>query len=150
MYEIVTTGALVVGGGGAASRAAIEASKFAQTAIAVDGVYGRAGTTTTGMGGMNVALGNFDSRDNWKVHYEDTIKGGQYLNNQELVEVFAKLYPAVDTQWLKLRPKNGDWNLCLVSLGKNASQLPFFARCGLVRLCKDLAERGHSVAFTAV
>jgi fumarate reductase (CoM/CoB) subunit A len=90
MYDIVTTEVLVVGGGGAASRAAIEASKFAETAIAVDGVYGRAGTTTTGMGGMNVALGNFDPRDNWKVHYEDTIKGGQYLNNQELVEVFAK------------------------------------------------------------
>ncbi len=90
MYEIVTTGVLVVGGGGAASRAAIEASKFAQTAIAVDGVYGRAGTTTTGMGGMNVALGNFDPRDNWRVHYEDTIKGGQFLNNQELVEIFAK------------------------------------------------------------
>lgn len=90
MYEIITTEALVVGGGGAASRAAIEASKFAQTAIVVDGIYGRAGTTTTGMGGMNVALGNFDSRDNWRVHYEDTIKGGQYLNNQELVEIFAK------------------------------------------------------------
>lgn len=69
---------------------------------------------------------------------------------KELVKVFAKLYPAVDTQWLKSRPKNGDWNLCLVSLGKNTSQLPFFARCGLVRLYKDLAERGHSVAFTAV
>jgi succinate dehydrogenase/fumarate reductase flavoprotein subunit len=90
MYEIVMTDVLVVGGGGAASRAAIEASKFAQTGLVVDGVYGRAGTTTTGMGGMNVALGNFDSRDNWRVHYEDTIKGGQYLNNQELVEIFAK------------------------------------------------------------
>jgi succinate dehydrogenase/fumarate reductase flavoprotein subunit len=90
MYETVMVDVLVIGGGGAASRAAIEASKFAQTAIVVDGVFGRAGTTTTGMGGMNVALGNFDSRDNWKVHYEDTIKGGQYLNNQDLVEVFAK------------------------------------------------------------
>jgi fumarate reductase (CoM/CoB) subunit A len=90
MYETVMVEVLVIGGGGAACRAAIEASKFAQTAIVVDGVFGRAGTTTTGMGGMNVALGNFDSRDNWKVHYEDTIKGGQYLNNQDLVEVFAK------------------------------------------------------------
>lgn len=69
---------------------------------------------------------------------------------KKLVDVFTKYHPTVDTQWLKARPKNGDWNLCLVSLGKNASQLPFFARCGLVRLYKDLAERGHSVAFTAV
>ena len=65
-YGTVTTEVLVVGG--TASRAAIEASKFAQTGLVVDGVYGRAGTTT-GMGGMNVALGNFDSRDNWRVHY---------------------------------------------------------------------------------
>jgi fumarate reductase (CoM/CoB) subunit A len=90
MYEIVSTDVLVVGGGGAACRAAIEASQYAQTSLAVDGVFGRAGTTTTGMGGMNVALGNFDSRDNWRVHYDDTIKGGQYLNNQELAEIFAK------------------------------------------------------------
>jgi len=112
MYEIVTVDVLVVGGGGAASRAAIEASKIAQTAIAVDGVYGRAGTTTTGMGGMNVALGNFDSRDNWKVHYEDTIKGGQYLNNQELVEVFAKegidrIYDLEEYGMLFYRMENG-------------------------------------------
>jgi uncharacterized protein (TIGR04141 family) len=69
---------------------------------------------------------------------------------QKLVDVFAKYHPTVDTQWLKARPKNGDWNLCLVSLGKNALQLPFFARCGIVRLYKDLSERGHPVAFTAV
>lgn len=93
MVEVVPVEVLVVGGGGAASRAAIEASKGAQAAIAVDGVFGRAGTTTTGMGGMNVALGNFDERDNWRVHYEDTIQGGQYLNNQELVEVFTKEGP---------------------------------------------------------
>jgi fumarate reductase (CoM/CoB) subunit A len=112
MYEIVTSEVLVVGGGGAASRAAIEAQKFAQTAIVVDGVYGRAGTTTTGMGGMNVALGNYDSRDNWKIHYEDTIKGGQYLNNQELVEVFAKegidrIYDLEEYGMLFYRMENG-------------------------------------------
>jgi succinate dehydrogenase/fumarate reductase flavoprotein subunit len=89
-YSVVSADVLVVGGGGAASRAAVEASKSARTVIAVDGLFGRAGTTTTGMGGMNVALGNFDAQDNWRVHYEDTIRGGQYLNNQELVEIFAK------------------------------------------------------------
>jgi len=112
MVEIVPVEVLVVGGGGAASRSAIEASKYAQTAIAVDGVYGRAGTTTTGMGGMNVALGNFDPRDNWRVHYEDTIRGGQYLNNQELVEVFAKegierIYDLEEFGMLFYRMENG-------------------------------------------
>ena len=69
---------------------------------------------------------------------------------KKLGEVFAKYHPTADAQWLKARPKNGDWNMCLVSLGKNALQLPFFARCGIVRLYKDLSARGHPVAFTAV
>jgi uncharacterized protein (TIGR04141 family) len=69
---------------------------------------------------------------------------------KELSKVFAKVHPTIDAAWLSSRPRNSEWNLCLVSLGKNASQLPFFARCGLVRVYKDLTERGHSVAFTAV
>ncbi|HLK53610.1 MAG TPA: TIGR04141 family sporadically distributed protein [Candidatus Angelobacter sp.] len=69
---------------------------------------------------------------------------------KELVRVFSKFHPSIDTAWLDSRPRNGTWLLCMVSLGKNASQLPFFARCGLVRVYKELAERGHAVAFTAV
>lgn len=68
---------------------------------------------------------------------------------KELVKVFGKYHKNVDTSWLESRPRNGTWNLCLVSLGKNAMQLPFFARRSLVRAFKDLSERGHSVAFTA-
>jgi uncharacterized protein (TIGR04141 family) len=68
---------------------------------------------------------------------------------KELVKVFRKYHKAVDASWLDSRPRNGSWNLCLVSLGKNVMQLPFFARRSLVRAFKDLSERGHSVAFTA-
>lgn len=67
---------------------------------------------------------------------------------KELVKVFKKYHKTVDISWLDSRPRNGSWNLCLVSLGKNAMQLPFFARRSLVRAYKDLAERGHSVSFT--
>jgi uncharacterized protein (TIGR04141 family) len=69
---------------------------------------------------------------------------------RELIKVFRKVHPNTDRSWLDSRPRNGSWHLCMVSLGKNASQLPFFARCGLVRVYRELAERGHSVAFTAV
>jgi len=68
---------------------------------------------------------------------------------KELKKVFHKYHKDVDASWLDERPKNDAWNLCLVSLGKNAMQLPFFARRSLVRVFKDLSERGHNVLFTA-
>lgn len=68
---------------------------------------------------------------------------------QELIKVFKKQHKGEDTEWLKSKPRNSDWNLCLVSLGKSTSRLPFFARCAVVKLYKDLRERGHEVSFQA-
>ncbi len=62
----------------------------------------------------------------------------------------GKHSPKADTAWLDSRPRPGDLVLCLVSLGRTAAQLPFFAKCGLARLVKDLEGRGHSVAFLSV
>jgi uncharacterized protein (TIGR04141 family) len=62
----------------------------------------------------------------------------------------AKTHPGVNSTWLDARPRPGDWNLCLVSLGRPANALPFFAKCGLARLVRDLEERGHPVAYLDV
>jgi uncharacterized protein (TIGR04141 family) len=51
---------------------------------------------------------------------------------KKVIALFNKHYPTVDVEWLKSRPRQGDWNLCMVSLGKPATKLPFFAKCGLV------------------
>jgi uncharacterized protein (TIGR04141 family) len=64
--------------------------------------------------------------------------------------LFKKYHPQTDIEWLKSRPKQGEWNLCMVSLGKPANRLPFFAKCGLVKLHRDLSERGHTVPFIHV
>lgn len=69
---------------------------------------------------------------------------------RELAKVFRKYHPNADRTWLKSRPRNGEWKLCLVSLGKPARKLPFFAKCALVRIHRDLSERGHEVSFTDV
>jgi len=69
---------------------------------------------------------------------------------EELKKVFAKYHPKTDAEWLNSRPFNGDWNMCMVSLGREKDELPFFAKCGLWRLNKDLTERGHVVSFKAV
>jgi uncharacterized protein (TIGR04141 family) len=68
----------------------------------------------------------------------------------ELIKAFRKYHPTADTSWLKSRPDNGDRNLCMVSLGRPSAKLPFFAKCSLWRVHKDLTERGHKVFFTAV
>ena len=69
---------------------------------------------------------------------------------KELAKVLRKYHPAADRRWLDSRPRNGEWKLCLVSLGKPGRKLPFFAKCALVRLHRDLSERGHEVSFTDV
>jgi succinate dehydrogenase / fumarate reductase flavoprotein subunit len=45
-------------------------------------------------GGVAAALANVDDRDNWKVHFTDTMRGGQYLNNWRMAELHAKEAPA--------------------------------------------------------
>lgn len=69
---------------------------------------------------------------------------------EELAKVFKKYHPKTDVGWLKSRPENGDWKLCMVSLGRPAARLPFFAKCGLWRVHKGLTERGHQVFFVSV
>src|SRR5262249_16594533 len=56
------------------------------------GVVGK-GTKVMGEGGMAAALGNTDDRDNWRVHFSDTMRGGQYLNNWRMAELHAKEAP---------------------------------------------------------
>jgi len=68
----------------------------------------------------------------------------------KVVGLFKKHHPTADVEWLKSRPRQGDWNLCMVSLGRPAIKLPFFAKCGLVKLHKDLVEQGHAVSFIHV
>jgi uncharacterized protein (TIGR04141 family) len=69
---------------------------------------------------------------------------------KKLKEVFAKKYSAAPRDWLDHRPSNQDWSFCLVSLGRRAETLPFFAKCGLARVHKELTVRGHGVSFTVV
>src|SRR5579862_8587193 len=85
---------LVVGAGGAGLRAAIEASAAGcKTAVITKSLLGKAHTVMA-EGGMAAAMGNVDDRDNWRVHFADTMRGGQYLNNCRMAELHAKEAPA--------------------------------------------------------
>jgi succinate dehydrogenase / fumarate reductase flavoprotein subunit len=84
---------LIIGAGGAGLRAAVEASaNGAKTAVITKSLLGKAHTVMA-EGGVAAALSNVDERDNWKVHFSDTMRGGQYLNNWRMAELHAKEAP---------------------------------------------------------
>jgi succinate dehydrogenase / fumarate reductase, flavoprotein subunit len=85
---------LVIGAGGAGLRAAIEASAQGVTVgLVCKSLLGKAHTVMA-EGGIAAALANVDDRDNWEVHFTDTLRGGQYLNNWRMAELHAKESPA--------------------------------------------------------
>jgi succinate dehydrogenase / fumarate reductase flavoprotein subunit len=93
-YPIHEYDVLVVGAGGAGLRAAIEASAAGcKTAVITKSLLGKAHTVMA-EGGMAAAMGHVDDRDNWRVHFADTMRGGQYMNNCRMAELHAKEAPA--------------------------------------------------------
>lgn len=92
-YEVHSYDVLVIGAGGAGLRAAIEASNLGvKVGVVCKSLLGKAHTVMA-EGGMAAAMGNVDDRDNWRVHFADTMRGGQYLNNWRMAELHAKEAP---------------------------------------------------------
>ncbi|MCZ7606281.1 MAG: fumarate reductase/succinate dehydrogenase flavoprotein subunit [Planctomycetota bacterium] len=84
---------LVIGAGGAGLRAAIAcAAQGKNTGLVCKSLLGKAHTVMA-EGGMAAAMGNVDARDNWKVHFRDTMRGGKFLNNWRMAELHAKEAP---------------------------------------------------------
>ncbi|MGB2664768.1 MAG: fumarate reductase/succinate dehydrogenase flavoprotein subunit [Candidatus Acidiferrum sp.] len=85
---------LVIGAGGAGLRAAAEAATAgARVAVISKSLLGKAHTVMA-EGGIAAALANVDERDSWRVHFADTMRGGQYLNSWRMAELHAKEAPA--------------------------------------------------------
>ncbi len=91
-YDVV-----VIGAGGSGLRAAIEArARGLKTAIISKSLFGKAHTVMA-EGGAAAAMGNVNSKDNWMVHFRDTMRGGKFLNNPRMAELHAKEAP--DRVW---------------------------------------------------
>jgi succinate dehydrogenase / fumarate reductase flavoprotein subunit len=92
-FERLAYDVLVIGAGGAGLRAAIEAAACgAKVGVVCKSLLGKAHTVMA-EGGVAAALANVDDRDNWRVHFADTMRGGQYLNNWRMAELHAKEAP---------------------------------------------------------
>jgi succinate dehydrogenase / fumarate reductase flavoprotein subunit len=92
-FETFEYDVLVIGAGGAGLRAAIEASAAGvKVGLICKSLLGKAHTVMA-EGGVAAALANVDDRDSWKVHFADTMRGGQYVNNWRMAELHAKEAP---------------------------------------------------------
>ncbi|MBY0496106.1 MAG: fumarate reductase/succinate dehydrogenase flavoprotein subunit [Cyanobacteria bacterium] len=84
---------LIIGAGGAGLRAAIEAANAGvSVGLICKSLLGKAHTVMA-EGGMAAAMAHNDDRDSWKVHFADTMRGGQYVNNWRLAEIHAREAP---------------------------------------------------------
>src|SRR3954464_4351195 len=92
-YETHEHDVLVIGAGGAGLRAAIEASQAGvSVGLVCKSLLGKAHTVMA-EGGMAAALGNVEPKDNWKVHFRDTMRGGKMLNNWRMAQIHAQEAP---------------------------------------------------------
>jgi succinate dehydrogenase / fumarate reductase flavoprotein subunit len=92
-FETLEYDVLVIGAGGAGLRAAIEASAAGvKVGLICKSLLGKAHTVMA-EGGVAAALANVDDRDSWKVHFADTMRGGQYVNNWRMAELHAREAP---------------------------------------------------------
>src|SRR5687768_11707049 len=92
-FPVINHEVLIVGAGGAGLRAAIEASAGgARVGLVCKSLLGKAHTVMA-EGGIAAALANVDDRDSWSVHFADTMRGGQYVNNWRMAELHAKEAP---------------------------------------------------------
>ncbi len=91
-YDVV-----VIGAGGAGLRAVIEArERGLKVAVVCKSLFGKAHTVMA-EGGCAASMGNSNPKDNWQVHFGDTMRGGKFLNNWRMAELHAKEAP--DRVW---------------------------------------------------
>ncbi|ABO34631.1 thiol-driven fumarate reductase, flavoprotein subunit [Methanococcus maripaludis C5] len=128
------TDVLIIGGGGAAARAAIECGQK-NVVIASKGLFGKSGCTVMAEGGYNAVL---NPEDSFEKHYSDTMKGGGYINNKKLVEVLIKNAP----KEFKNLEKFG----CIFDRSENAefAQRPFGGQ-SFNRTCYSGDSTGHEM-----
>lgn len=92
-YETHEYDVVIIGAGGAGLRAAIESSAAGvKTAVVCKSLLGKAHTVMA-EGGVAASLAHVDTRDSWQTHFRDTMKGGKFLNQWQMVQLHAQEAP---------------------------------------------------------
>ncbi len=90
--KVLEFDAVVIGAGGAGMRAALQISESGQTCALISKVFPTRSHTVSAQGGITVALGN-SHEDNWEFHMYDTVKGSDYIGDQDAIEYMCKTGP---------------------------------------------------------
>ena len=143
MSEIISHDVLVIGGGLAGLRAAIEAHDHGADTAVISKVYPMRSHSVAAQGGINAALGNAPGADSdsWHDHAFDTVKGAVYLADQDAVEVLCREAPQAVTElehWGTVFSRDDE--------GKIA-QRPF-GGAGMPRTCYAADRTGHNLMNT--
>jgi len=116
--EVIDTDILIIGSGAAGTMAAIKAiTAGAEVLLVTKGPF-PSGNTSIGLWGCSVAIGHADPRDNPQVHFEDTLKGGNGLNNRRMVRAWV-------TEILELFKEMDRWGIDLIREGDKYAQFPW-------------------------
>jgi len=138
--KVVDCHVLVIGSGGAGVRASIEASQYGDTVLISKTIAGKGGCTTMAEGGYNAVLRDEDSCG---VHFEDTLNGGAYLNDPELVNILVKEAPRRVNDLIR-------WGAVFDFTDKNEiAQRPFGGQ-RFPRTCYAGDRTGHEMMTTLV
>ena len=91
-YEIVehSYDVVIVGAGGAGMRAALGMAASGLKTACITKVFPTRSHTVAAQGGVAASLGNMDDGDNWRFHMYDTVKGSDWLGDQDAIECLAK------------------------------------------------------------
>lgn len=90
-----TFDAIIVGAGGAGMRAALQLANSGKKVALISKVFPTRSHTVSAQGGITCALGNADPEDDWRWHMYDTVKGSDYLGDQDSIEYMCKTGPEV-------------------------------------------------------
>jgi fumarate reductase (CoM/CoB) subunit A len=138
--DVQTAHVLVIGSGGAGVRAAIEAAGYGETLLVSKTLAGKGGCTTMAEGGYNAVL---REQDSCEIHYEDTMKGGAFLNDPELVRILVEEAPRRMNDLLR-------WGAVFdVTDGCEVAQRPFGGQ-SFPRTCYAGDRTGHEMISTLI
>lgn len=85
--------AVIVGGGGAGMRAALQLAQSGQNTALISKVFPTRSHTVSAQGGITCAIASADPNDDWRWHMYDTVKGSDYIGDQDAIEYMCQVGP---------------------------------------------------------
>ncbi len=138
---------VIVGAGGSGLRAAIELSKAGLSVASLSKVFPTRSHTVAAQGGVSASLGNM-SEDNWHYHFYDTIKGGDWLSDQDAVEFMCREAPKVVIELEHFGmpfDRNADGTIYQRPFGGHTSN---YGEKPVQRACAVADRTGHAMLHT--